>query len=244
MIMPAKRRLWGVALVLLFFALIGILYIRPAFLRGGRGMVVSQHGKKELQHRSTRLTGELDSQAGGSPGVMLTDPDQSFVRNRDPLLAKIIAMRSRLGLTDEQIAPIADCLEKLSEDRLSYERQIATATPVSSSEVLIQIPAYPQQGAAILQAFDDAITKEIGADHASALKRFLSQDINLANDSLGSKAQEIRVTRREIGWFGFDHKIYSQDDPNGFASRIHNDRQVDDLGKYRLLQSLFKNIKP
>jgi hypothetical protein len=243
MIMPAKRRLLIVALVIFCVALIGIFLIRTTFTKAGKEIVVSQYVKGGLRHRSMRSSAAATPGASASTGVIPTEPDDSVVRNPDPLLGKIIAMRSRLGLTNEQIAPIADCLNKLSEDRLTYERQIATATRVNDSEVLIQIPAYPQQGAVFLQAFEDALTKEIGTDHASELKRLLAQDINVANDYLGSKAQEIRVTKRDKGWLGFDHKIYSQDDPNRFVT-VQNDHQVADLGKYNLLRSFFLDINP
>lgn len=136
----------------------------------------------------------------------------------DPLFRKVMALRSRLGIGEDHLAAVADLLGQLREDRLSYERKIATVTRVSRYEVVVDIPTYHDAGVLFRKDFDKALADEVGPETAATFEKVLGRELSSENEWLGAAAQRIVITPyggrlppAPAGgdWLAFKHTVYT-----------------------------------
>jgi hypothetical protein len=95
-----------------------------------------------------------------------------------------------LHLTADQIDALQDCCNRLHEDRMEIEARIAVVEKVEGQGVFIDIPAYPQEGRALEQAFLSSLSEKFGDELAGAIETHYLDEIEWENERLGQMPQQ------------------------------------------------------
>jgi hypothetical protein len=96
-----------------------------------------------------------------------------------------------LHLTEEQLDVLTECCSQLYSSRLALEASLAHVENVDGGGVLIEIPAYPDQGKALEQAFLASLSEKLGEPLAGAIEAQYLQWLEAQNKGLGQMQQEI-----------------------------------------------------
>jgi hypothetical protein len=102
--------------------------------------------------------------------------------------------QNKLKLTAEQIQALQDAYDHLRVARFACEASIAKVTAVDGGGVKIDIPAYPDRGAALERSFDNELASKVGADVGNEIVAEYGDYIAARNADYGRQLQSYLAT--------------------------------------------------
>jgi hypothetical protein len=124
-----------------------------------------------------------------------------------------------LHLTDEQIDALQECSNQLYLDRLELEARLAQVERVEGEGVFIEIPAYPEAGKALEQAFLSSLAERFGDKMAAAIEAQYLDRIVAENDYLGQRTQQLLVNP-DAQNTGLLKVVYTSASPDGVSTGL------------------------
>ena len=98
-----------------------------------------------------------------------------------------------LALTKDEMERMLTAYIEIGIERSHYEASIATVKVVSSTESVITIPTYSEEGAKLQAELYRKFTEALGVDRAAQVNAALATTLYFRSHGFGDAAQEIRV---------------------------------------------------
>jgi hypothetical protein len=127
--------------------------------------------------------------------------------------------QNRLSLTAAQIAALQAAYDRLREARFAYEASIARVSTSDGGSVKIDIPAYPERGAALQSSFRDDLTARVGPDTAKAILGEYGEYLNARNADNGQQIQSYLVSSDPANP-GFTKVVLNWSQPDGMKGSL------------------------
>jgi len=144
-----------------------------------------------------------------------------------------------LHLTDEQLDALQDCCNQLYVGRLELEARLAQVERVEGDGVFIEIPAYPEAGKALEQAFISSLSEKFGDEMAGAIEAQYLEKIEAQNESLGQRTQQFLVNP-DADNAGRLKIVYTSASPDGSFNMLNTSLVTEsNLGEYGPLAAFF-----
>jgi hypothetical protein len=199
----------------------------------------------EKPQRALSLPAAPSVASASLPATTDAGPRQMEVRRNRPSYVRTFDVLfdnpqvNPLHLTNEQVDELIDCCTEFYQDRLTLEASLAQVDQVEGGGVLIGIPAYPDAGKALEQAFMSSMNEKFGEPLAAQIEAQYLQQIESENQYMGKFPQQIlaSVDPENSGRVKIVHDI---SDANGsFRSTKISQLSETDFREYGALATYF-----